>query len=273
MNWPRSSIPGVLVLVMALLGSCSDSETQRPTGLPSGAEPPSAQSFAELVRETKLSGVQFHWLSRDQIAYALVLEIESAQYQPTLYAAPLEGITAMDVLHQNQLTVVLGSGYTAHAESLEPVGLLTVAGQELSPLAPYGYTRILGFGPDQAEVVHRSDYDPDRFANALQLGPGIIEQGKLDISQQDLKRPRYYRSFAALCDHGWLVGLTITPSHLHTLGTDLLKLFAAQSMNCPEVVNFAGDRQAVIVIKTPEQVLYHGETHSPKASLLGFKPG
>ena len=94
--------------------------------------------------------------------------------------------------------------------------------------------------------------------------------------ERDLARPKYHRSFLALCADRWLVGVTLGPTNLRTLGQALLSHFNAASLDCPEVVNFAGDRQALLMIRAADGTLYHGDPKTYKVSLLGFreiKPG
>jgi hypothetical protein len=175
-------------------------------------------------------------------------------------------------LRDNQLTAVLGSGFVRELHGLDPVGLLQVQGQTLSPVQGYGYTRILGINDQGIGVVHRNNYQRDLFHSALQVGPGIIEQGALDISEADLQRPKYFRSFLAICDARWVAGVSLAPAHLYTLGQTLEDFFAASQWQCNDVVNLAGDRQAVLLLATGDAtVVYHGDPRTYKASLLGFR--
>jgi len=170
------------------------------------------------------------------------------------------------------LSVVLGSGFVAELRGLEPVGLLQVQGMTLSPLQGYGYTRILGINDHGIGVVHRDRYQRDLFHSAMQVGPGIIEQGKLDISEADLQRPEYFRSFLGICADRWVAGVSMAPTHLRTLGQTLTRFFAESGWQCNDVVNLAGDRQAVLLLATGDQtVIYHGDPTTYKASLLGFR--
>jgi len=190
-----------------------------------------------------------------------------------LIGMPREGTSAEAALRRNHLTVVLGSGFVAELRGLEPVGLLQVQGQTLSPLQGYGYSRILGINDHGIGVVHRDRYQRDLFHSALQVGPGIIEQGRLDISEADLQRPKYFRSFLAICTDRWIAGVSLAPTHLRTLGQTLAGFFEASGLQCDDVVNLAGDRQAVLVLATGDQtIIYHGDPGTYKASLLGFRP-
>ncbi|MEJ2088462.1 MAG: hypothetical protein P8Y69_08335 [Gammaproteobacteria bacterium] len=202
----------------------------------------------------------------------LLLELDPAKLEPILIGRPREGTSAEKALRQHRLAVVLGSGFVAELRGLEPVGLLQVQGQTLSPLQGYGYTRILGINDQGIGVVHRDQYHRDLFHSALQVGPGIIEQGKLDISEADLQRPKYFRSFLAICADRWVAGVSLAPTHLRTLGQTLGGFFEASRWQCDDVVNLAGDRQAVLLLATRDQtVIYHGDPRTYKASLLGFR--
>ena len=266
-----NSATWVLLLVF-FCGACAApvETTSEPFTMPAGSTPASERSFSALIASVDSPGLTFHTLSENETDKILVVEIDPHSFAPRIIAAPYDGISAQDIMEGDDLTILLGSGYAAHATSLEPVGLLKVAGHELSPLEPYGYTRILGFNDDKISIVHRANYQTETFTDALQLGPGIIENRVLDISEKDLERPQYFRSFTALCDNRWLVGVSLEPTHLRTLGTSLLAFFEGQDWRCDEVVNFAGDRQAVLAIKPTDALIYHGEVTTKKVSYLGF---
>lgn len=193
--------------------------------------------------------------------------------QPRIITFPHEGISVQQAMNTSDATIVLGSGFVSEAHSLEPVGLLRVNDVQLSPLAPYGYTRIVGLNEREAGVVHRKTYERNMFVSALQAGPGIIEQGVLDISERDLERPKYYRSFLALCGDGLSVGISTQPTNLHTLGKALVSLFEKENLNCPEVVNLAGDRQAVLAVRADdgEGYFFHGDIITNKVTLFTFE--
>ena len=194
--------------------------------------------------------------------------------QPRIITFPHEGISVQQAMNTSDATIVLGSGFVSEAHSLEPVGLLRVNDVQLSPLAPYGYTRIVGLNEREAGVVHRKTYERNMFVSALQAGPGIIEQGVLDISERDLERPKYYRSFVALCGDGLSVGISTQPTNLHTIGQALISLFEKESLDCPEVVNLAGDRQAVLAVRSGEDggYFFHGDITTNKVTLFSFDP-
>jgi len=108
----------------------------------------------------------------------------------------------------------------------------------------------------------------------LFLLPSCSKEGdhfcKLDISAADLQRPRYFRSFLAICAAQWVAGVSLAPTHLHTLGQTLVGFFQASQWQCDDVVNLAGDRQAVLLLATGDQtIVYHGDPMTYKASLLG----
>ena len=221
------------------------------------------------INRVDIPGMTLHQATIDDATQALFVTLAHDYFEPRIVAAPETGIRPRAAMAS--LNVVIGSGYVTHARSLTPVGLLKVADQTLSPLEPYGYTRILGLNEQGLGVVHRSRYEKSLFQDALQLGPGIVESGQLDISKRDLERPRYHRSFIALCENLWVVGITLDPSHLRTLGQAFLEVDKKNNWQCSEMINLAGDREAVLLLRDQNnQVLYHGLPGSAKASLLGF---
>ena len=231
----------------------------------------SRSDFQTSLASSNINGVDTHWV-KNGTSSLLLLALDPSIFGPHLPAAPDSGVSALKALTENGLQIIIGSGYSTHANSLKPVGLLKAGSVELSPLEPYGYTRILGFNDDEFGVVHRNAYEQELFTDALQVGPGIIEQGKLDISAKDLERPKYFRSVVALCEQRWGLGISLEPMNLRTLGIELISFFEQQKWRCSEVINLAGDRQAVLAIKLPDgSIAYHGEAHVRKISFLGFK--
>ncbi len=207
----------------------------------------------------------------DTDASVIALRVDLEMLEPVLLGGESGGITAAGALAQAQ--AVVGSGFVAEVNSLDPVGLLQVQGRTLSPVQPHGYTRILGVRPEGLGVVGHRDYHRGMYDSALQAGPGIVEAGLLDISERDLKRPRYLRAFVATCGPVAVVGATLRPMHLFTLGQRLLALFAQAGLACDEVVNLAGDREAVVALASSDgsRFAYVGHPLTAKASLLGFR--
>ena len=266
-----------LVLV-SLVAGCDEAQSPRATangpattvprsGIPeAGGEP--GNFFLDLNRP----GLSAQIIGSGDGAL-LLLEIDPTLMEPVLLGMPRQGISARDALEDRNLAAVIGSGFVSELNSLEPVGLLQADGQTLSPVQVHGYTRILGINDAGMGVVHRRAYQRNLFHSALQAGPGVIEQGELDISQRELKRPAYFRSFVAVCERRWLAGVSLAPTHLHTLGKTLMAHFRKQNWRCDDVVNLAGDRQAVLVLKTGDGAqMHHGDPDTYKVSLLGFRP-
>lgn len=266
-----------LLLTWAVLGlfACGEPPANRPgapaVSVPFGSFPKPTGDLRSLLANPGIDGLTTHFAGSDDDEL-LLLELDPRKFEPILVGMPQEGISSEDALRQNQLSVVLGSGFVAELRGLEPVGLLQVQGQILSPLQGYGYTRILGINDQGIGVVHRDRYQRHLFHSALQAGPGIIEQGRLDISEADLQRPKYFRSFLAICTDRWVAGVSLAPTHLRTLGQTLVDFFESSRWQCNDAVNLAGDRQAVLLLATgDETVVYHGDPRTYKASLLGFR--
>ncbi len=266
-----------LLLAWALLGllGCEEQPPNRPGApaaeVPFGSIPETAGDPRGRLAEPGIEGLSSH-LVGDGEDELLLVELEPAQFEPVLIGMPKQGISAENALRQRGLSVVLGSGFVAELRGLEPVGLLQVQGETLNPVQGYGYTRILGVNDQGIGVVHRDRYQRDLFHSALQAGPGIIEAGKLDISEADLRRPKYFRSFMAVCAARWVAGVSLAPTHLRTLGQTLTDFFEASNWQCKDVVNLAGDRQAVLLVATGDgTIVYHGDPGTYKASLFGFR--
>ncbi len=238
--------------------------------VPLGSLPASERNIVE-VQNWQVDGVIPHAVAGADTRL-LLLELDPEQFNARILAAPSSGIAAVDAMQSENFTVLIGSGFVSELNSLAPVGLLQVDGETLNPVQGYGYTRILGINDTGLGVVHRKDYQRALFHSALQAGPGIVENAELDISVRDLERPKYFRSFVGLCSSRWVVGISLEPSHLRTLGQAFLEYAANQNWQCHEVVNLAGDRQAVLMLKAANgDLLYHGDPNTYKVSLIGFQ--
>ncbi len=267
----------LLIAVCALLSlaACGGTEVPKPLtpaqSVPSGAYPPSPMAFRQLVQQSPLGPIS-HWIGSAKDPELLVLELSPRAWSAELVAYPGKGITARKAQQLHGLDIVIGSGFVSTVDPLQPVGLLRRQGQTLSGIESHGYTRIFGIHNRGLGVAHRKTYQEANFHSALQVGPGIVENSQLDISERDLLRPTYFRSFVGLCAQRWLLGISLKPTHLRTLGQQFLAYAGAKQWQCHEVVNFAGDRQAILLASINSQrVFYHGDPDSPKVSLLGFR--
>ena len=222
--------------------------------------------LAALTRLAQQPGVELHRLADDGSApFAVALGFDSQRFEAVLFGTSARQALAADAV------AVVGSGFVSLASNRQPVGLLRIDGVTISPLEIHGYTRVLGVTSGRFDVIHRSDYNPERFVSALQAGPGVVEQGQLDISERDLARPRYFRSFVASCANSTLIGASLEPMHLYTLGGALVQLSQREQLGCAEVVNLAGDREAVLGVADAAGLALHGYGEKQQAVLIGIR--
>ncbi|MEM7077439.1 MAG: hypothetical protein AAF513_02315 [Pseudomonadota bacterium] len=268
----------ILVGLLFALSGCHDAAPPLPEGVappvqtvPRGSTPESA-GFGALAKVQR-PGVDFVQLDAGIPVWLTVLE--RARFSPGLVGAPAQGISVATLLAQDETEdglLIIGSGFVSQLHSLRPVGLLKQRDRVLNPLLAYGYTRILGVDPAGLSVIHKDHYEPGLFASALQVGPGIIEDGRLDIAARDMEKTPYFRSFIALCDSHWVLGISQAPSNLYNLGAALLNWAKNRGLSCQEMVNLAGDRQAVFAARFAGTTYFHGDTSTAKVSLLTFRP-
>jgi hypothetical protein len=235
-----------------------------------GSIPPQSGSISSQFETLNLPGLSVAAVTDDDVKLLLV-KLTADRFEPRLIARPDTGASASQIFDTEPVDVIIGSGFVSQLHSLQPVGLLQVAGRELNALQRHGYTRILGIINGRLGVVHKQDFERGLFHDALQVGPGIVEDGKLDISERDLERPKYFRSFVALCDTYWLLGVSVEPVHLRSLGQAFLKYAALHQLQCDEVVNLAGDRQALLAVRNGQGMVFHGDPATHKVSLLAFR--
>ncbi len=170
-------------------------------------------------------------------------------------------------------SVILGSFFVAGFAPLEPLGLLQISGRDVGPLQPHGYTRILGVSRQGLGVVHRGAFHRGLFASAVQVGPGIVEGGKLDINETERRLPTYLRSFVGACGDRALLGVSFARLHLYDVGQRLQGWLTAQNLACDEVANLSGDRETLLVLphRDGKGLLVYGDLNAPKTALLGFQ--
>ena len=203
-------------------------------------------------------------------ASLVVAHLKRSQFEPVILGADT---IALDALIDRGYTLVVGSGFVSVFDPVSPLGLLQLDGKVRSELTPHGYTRILGVGGGELSIIGRRDYHPGLFESAIQVGPGVVERGRLDIRPQERELPPYIRAFVATCDDRWLVGIAQTPMHLYDVGESLVTYFVGNSLACDEVVNLSGDREALLALISDDRrsVAYFGNPTLPKASVVAFR--
>ena len=302
-GWSLRPALGCTLFIGLSLSACSDkaAETQQgpATTVPHGLldlaantskTMPRKSAVAALAELTQRRGLEYHSLQHDGADAVALIEIDLARFAPEVMAES-RGLSPATAISKPNLNVIVGSSFVSQVRRMQPIGVLQIDGRLLQDVEPHGYTRILGIrelnpksslekggqasnSPNATarrfEVAHRSQWPLEGLHSALQAGPGIIEKGLLDISERDLTRQKYFRSFVAECGERAVVGATLVPMHLYTLGGQLLKFFAANQLSCPEVVNLAGDREAVLVVRHGQEAAYLGDPQSPKVGLIGF---
>lgn len=288
----RMAVARVFVATIALpiVVACDRIDTSRrdaDAAVPSGTfELPAAEAAAETMTAPASLVEQFAALEQPglrvrQVAHEgeivmMLVEVDQQRFEPIVVGADghsRTGVTAAEALTEFGLIIVIGSTFVSELHSLTPVGLLQIDGIVISDLQAHGYTRILGVRPEGMGVVSSRAYHRGIFDSAVQVGPGVVEQGRLDISERDLARPKYYRTFVGLCDGKALLGVSLVPMNLHAVGKWLLEHLAGIGQRCDEVVNLAGDREAVLALLSGDgrRVAYFGHPLTAKAGLIGFR--
>ncbi|MEM7218449.1 MAG: hypothetical protein AAF515_08800 [Pseudomonadota bacterium] len=277
-----------LCLAAALLAGCQPPEGARRER--TAAEPPAQALQRSLDSDSSASlgladyldrlgeaardrGVALHTLPTAAAAELIVLLLDPIALHPRLLVrkkkTALRAASAMR--DQPRLELLVGSGFVSLVEALQPLGLLQIDGEMRNPIEEHGYTRILGLRDGRFQILHRREWTSGRFEAALQAGPGVIERGLLDISTRELQRTRYFRSFVATCGDRIAIGASLVPMNLRTLGERFLDLNDSQGLGCDELVNLAGDREAILAIRLGDAVLYHGDPSRKQAVLVGFE--
>ena len=200
----------------------------------------------------------------------VIAHLMRAEFEPVILGA---NSIALDALIDEGYTLVVGSGFVSVFNPVSPLGLLQLDGKVHSEITPHGYTRILGVLDGELSIIGRRDYHPGLFESAIQVGPGVVERGRLDIRPQERELPPYIRAFVATCDDRWLAGIAQAPMHLYDVGESLVAYFASNSLACDEVVNLSGDREALLALISDDRrsIAYFGNPTLPKASVVAFR--
>ncbi len=200
----------------------------------------------------------------------IVAHVLHARFEPVILGVDT---TALEALVDGGYTLVVGSGFVSVFDPVSPLGLLQLNGQVRSELTPHGYTRILGVRDGELGIVGRRDYHRGLFESAIQVGPGVVEKGRLDIRPGERELPAYIRAFVATCSDRWLAGVAQTPMHLYDVGESLVGYFDSNSLVCDEVVNLSGDREALLALISDDRqsIAYFGNPTLPKASIVAFR--
>ena len=237
-----------------------------------------AAPLEKLLSALEPPGVRSSVLS-DGSAPLLLLRLDHQFYSADLLhggrlARGLEdGVTPRDALSHGSAAIHIGSPFVARYSPLRPLGLLQVDGRIWSPVQSFGYTRILGIQRERFGIIGRNAFSPGIFTDALQVGPGIIETGRLDINERELRLPAYFRSFIALCEAETVVGISLRPVHLYHIGERLLGWAREQGLRCVEAVNLSGDRETVLVVSNGRRALLIGRQEVKKTALLTLRRG
>jgi hypothetical protein len=184
-------------------------------------------------------------------------------------ASEPQGVIPDDLVDDDAIAMLIGSGFVSELMALKPLGLLQIEGEVVSRIQRHGYTRILGVGERKLGVVDHLQYERGLYPSAMQVGPGVIEHGRLDISERDLERPAYFRALIATCGETTLFVASLTPMHLHAIGRSVLKFASEQRLTCDELVNLAGDREAVLGVRLADaRMLFIGNPRTSRAALV-----
>ncbi len=206
----------------------------------------------------------------DDNATLLLAHVPHALFEPVILGVDT---TPLDALLHDGYTLVVGSGFVSVFDPVSPLGLLQLNGEVRSELTPHGYTRVLGVRDGELSIIGRRDYHRGLFESAIQVGPGVVEKGRLDILPRERELPPYIRAFVATCTDRWIGGIAQAPMHLYDVGASLVAYFAANGLDCDELVNLSGDREALLAHISDDRgsIAYFGNPTLPKASVVAFR--
>ena len=283
----RSSVLQSLVamLLLVLLAACDETPTAR---TPSAPSTELSASLRAGKRVTELSAAEVTsvlqsplrpglsaWELTDPDGRLVVVAAGFSLLRPRLLgvtAIEPQGVIPDDLVDDDAIALLIGSGFVSELMALTPLGLLQIEGEVVSRIQRHGYTRIFGVGEKKLGVVDHLQYERGLYSSAMQVGPGVIEHGRLDISERDMERPAYFRALVATCGETTLFVASLTPMHLHAIGRSVLKFAGEQGLTCDELVNLAGDREALLGVRLADsRMLFIGNPRTSRAALVALE--
>ncbi len=272
----------IAVLLSFLLAACEEEPRRRVTSEPARelsallyegktSSDVDAKSIETLLGDDLRPGLEAT-LIKDPDGTMLVVSARLALLEPGLRGVTAdnpEGAVPDDMLRDDALALLIGSGFVSELMALSPLGLLQVNGEVVNRIERHGYTRVLGIADQRMGVVGHLQYERGLFHSALQVGPGVIEGGKVDISPRDLERQPFFRSLVGTCADQSIFVTSLSPMHLHAMGNALLKFAAKKQLTCDEVVNLAGDREAIMALRFADgRVLFIGNPRTSRSAVV-----
>ena len=231
----------------------------------------STEAFAPLLRQPLLEGLNLRHLKDDRGELVVVIA-ELSRFDASVVGIGErypQGVTIEQLMAEPSTALLVGSGFVSELNALTPVGLLQIDDRVVSRIQRHGYTRVLGVDAQRFGVVDHLSFERGLFPSALQAGPGVVEQGEVDILPRDLERRPYYRALVGTCVDRTLFIASLTPIHLYSVGQMIVELAAREGLACDEVVNLAGDREALLAVRTAGgKVLYLGQPRTSKAAMV-----
>lgn len=273
------------ILLLAALAACDETPATRVASAPATeliASLRTGKTVTELsaadvtsILQSPLRPGLSAWELADPDGQLVVVAAKFSLLRPKLLgvtATEPQGVIPDDLVDDDAIAVLVGSGFVSELMALTPLGLLQIEGEVISRIQRHGYTRILGVGEQKLGVVDHLQYERGLYPSALQVGPGVIEHGKLDISERDLERPAYFRALVATCGETTLFVASLTPMHLHGIGRSVLKFARENGLTCDELVNLAGDREALLGVRLADaRMLFIGNPRTSRAALVALE--
>lgn len=277
-----TALQSLVVMLLLLLAACDETPTTRTPSAPATeliaslrtGKTVTALSAAEVttILQSPLRPGLSAWELADPDGRLVVVAAGFDLLRPRLLgvtASEPQGVIPDDLVDDDAIAMLIGSGFVSELMALTPLGLLQIEGEVVSRIQRHGYTRIVGVGEKKFGVVDHLQYERGLYPSAMQVGPGVIEHGRLDISERDLERPAYFRALVATCGETTLFVASLTPMHLHAIGRSLLKFAGEQGLTCDELVNLAGDREALLGVRLADsRMLFIGNPRTSRAALV-----
>lgn len=185
-----------------------------------------------------------------------------------------EGISPNAAIQRNLADIFVGSGFASSFYPLSPLGWMKTDGVTIQKpiIEDPRYRRLVSISKGKLRISGIDEFiDTIDVKAGIQVGPGLIEDTKIGISDQEpiiQVGKAAIRTFIGVCGDSTLLGYTMSPSHLYPIAEYIMEHY-----DCTELTNLSGGSEAFLAYRDPknesEFVLY-GNTKTARASMVGF---
>lgn len=206
-------------------------------------------------------------------ASLIVALIDPSQYNISIEGLDPKGYgTAIDNIITD-CDLVLGAGFVKSFVPIIPLGLLKVENELITDIDfKSKYIGLILENNGELTFTSTRNYDQSPFRSGFQVGPIIISESKMTISERELKLKPYGRAFVGRTNNGAIViGISLTGMHLYELGNVLKEVLSHWEQNLNVLYNLSGGGSEGMGLNLVDSIYRYGNTQLEHGSLIVFR--